>query len=159
MKQNSTAIRPAVAADAVAIGQMAQDFAQYLRGLGDLTEFKLTVETILRDGFGDHPAFVGLVAEDQGAIVGYLLYHFGYDSDRASRILYIADLFVAHTARRGGIGTALMTEVARIARAAGAESLVWSVYQHNAEATRFYESRGATRIRDVFFMSLEAGRM
>lgn len=138
---------------------MAQDFAQYLRGLGDRTDFKLTAETVLRDGFGDHPAFMGLVAEDQGEVIGYLLYHFGYDSDRAARLLYIADLFVAHAARRGGVGTALLAEASRMARAAGAEALIWSVYQHNAAATRFYEACGATRIRDVFFMSLEAGRI
>ena len=159
MKQLFSAIRPAVATDAVAIGQLAQEFAEYLRGLGDRTDFKLTAETVLRDGFGVNPAFAGLVAEDSDVVVGYLLYHFGYDSDRAARILYIADLFVTHAARRGGVGTALLVEVARIARAAGAESLIWSVYQHNAEATRFYQACGATRLSDVFFMSLEAGRI
>src|SRR5579862_2942020 len=36
----------------------------------------------LRDGFGPHPAFFGLVAEVDGSVEGYLLNHHGYDTDR-----------------------------------------------------------------------------
>lgn len=92
-------------------------------------------------------------------VLGYLLYHFGYDSDRAARNLHIADLYVAATARRRGIGRALMFEVARIARVAGAEELIWSVYRQNKLATEFYKQLGARRITDVHFMKLEVGRL
>ena len=78
-------IRPTLASDAQSIGNLARQFASYLRELGDLTDFKLTANAYLRDGFGTTPAFAGLVAEDQGKVIGYLLYHFGYDSDRAAR--------------------------------------------------------------------------
>ena len=78
-------IRPALASDAQSIGNLARQFASYLSELGDLTDFKLTANAYLRDGFGTKPAFAGLVAEDQGKVIGYLLYHFGYDSDRANR--------------------------------------------------------------------------
>ena len=59
----------------------------------------------LRDGFGARPAFFGIVAEDQGTVVGYLLYHFGYDSDAAARTLHIADLYVDSGTRRRGAGS------------------------------------------------------
>ena len=105
-------IRPALASDAQSIGNLARQFASYLRDLGDLTDFKLTANAYLRDGFGTKPAFAGLVAEDQGKVIGYLLYHFGYDSDRA--------------ARNQGVGKALMARAASIAREASAEEIIWS---------------------------------
>jgi len=62
-RQMTFAIRPALASDAPAIGSLANQFASYLRSLGDPTGFKLTAEAYLRDGFGLRPAFQGLVAE------------------------------------------------------------------------------------------------
>ena len=150
-------IRPALAADAPSIGILARQFADYLRELGDPTEFRLTAETYLRDGFGIAPAFAGLVAEHRRSVIGYLLYHFGYDSDRATRNLHIVDLYVEREARGRGVGKTLMVKAASIAREAGAEEMIWSVYHLNSQAGAFYERLGAERISDVFFMRLKAG--
>ena len=149
-------VRPAHSGDALAIGALAKQFADYLRALGDHTDFQLTAETCLRDGFGETPAFAGLVAECQGEVAGYLLYHFGYDSDRAARTLHIADLFVDSKSRRQGLGRALVARAAELAREAGVEEITWSVFNSNTLATRFYESLGAERITEVFFMKLRA---
>jgi ribosomal protein S18 acetylase RimI-like enzyme len=149
-------IRSALATDAAAVGRLAKQFASYLRSLGDKTDFKLTAEGYLRDGFGLRPAFKGLVAEEESQVVGYLLYHLGYDSDGAFRNLHVADLYVDSTARRKGVGRALMTAAARIAREANAREMIWSVYHANDLATAFYERLGARRITEVFFMKLQA---
>lgn len=151
-----TIVRPAVAADAHDIGSLAQQFADYLRKLGDETELKLTADKYLQDGFGDQPAFAGIVAERDGKVIGYLLYHIGYDSDAAGRNLHIADLFVDVKMRRQGVGTALIKAAAGIARKAGALELIWSVYQANELAADFYEKMGARPITDVVFMKLHA---
>ena len=149
-------IRPALASDAQAIGDLARQFATYLRDLGDPTEFRMTAEAYLRDGFGAAPAFSGLVAEAGGTAIGYLLYHLGYDTDAAARNLHIVDLYVDPSARRRGVGKALMTEAASIAREVGAAEMVWSVYRTNDRAEAFYERLGARRISEVFFMNLKA---
>ncbi len=148
-------IRPARASDAQAIGILARQFADYLRELGDTTEFKLTAQAYLRDGFGLRPAFQGLVAEER-SLVGYLLYHFGYDSDAATRNLHIVDLYVEASARRRGVGKALMERAATIARDGGAEEMIWSVYRGNADAAAFYEKLGAQRVTEVFFLTMKA---
>jgi ribosomal protein S18 acetylase RimI-like enzyme len=148
-------IRPALASDADAIGFLAQQFADYLRNLGDTTEFKLTAEAYLRDGFGTMPAFAGLAAEEN-SVVGYLLYHFGYDSDSATRNFHVVDLYVERNARKRGVGGALMAHAATIARNGGAEEMIWSVYTGNTAAVGFYEKLGAQRISDVFFMKAKA---
>jgi ribosomal protein S18 acetylase RimI-like enzyme len=147
-------IRPALPGDARFIGELAQQFADYLRSLGDQTDFKLTAEAYLRDGFGLQPAFHGLVVEDHGYVIGYLLYHFGYDSDGAYRNLHIVDLYVDSKARTKGIGRSLMMAAAGVARNAGAREMTWSVYHANKLATAFYEKLEAQRITDVFFMKL-----
>ncbi|HXJ59229.1 MAG TPA: GNAT family N-acetyltransferase [Verrucomicrobiae bacterium] len=149
-------VRPASAADARVVGNLARQFAGYLRSLGDTTDFKLSAESYLRDGFGPKPAFAGLVAEVDDNVIGYLLYHFGYDSDRAARNLNIVDLYVDVESRKRGVGLALMTEAARIAHEAGAQELVWAVYHANALATAFYKGLGAQRITDLFFMKLRS---
>jgi len=154
MSQN-VLIRRALATDAEAIGRLALHFAEYLRDLGETTEFNLTEETFLRDGFGDEPAFEGLVAEDAGRVIGYLHYHMGYDSDRAQRTLHVADLYVDGASRRQGVGKALMAEAARIARERGAGEMIWAVFKGNSMAESFYEQLGGERITDVYFMKLK----
>ena len=147
-------IRTALAFDAPAIGRLAGQFADYLRTLGDQTEFKLNAEAYLRDGFGLQPAFEGLVAEAGGQVIGYLLYHFGYDSDGAFGNLHVVDLYVDSQARRKGVGKALMRAAGEIAREAGSREIIWSVYHANDLATTFYEKLGARKVTEVFFMTL-----
>ena len=149
-------IRAASAEDAQSVGKLAQQFADYLRSLGDTTDFKLNAQAYLRDGFGTNPAFSGLVAEQDDDIVGYLLYHFGYDTDNAMRILHVVDLYVDERVRRQGVGKALMAAAAKLSRDAGGMELFWSVYVHNKMAASFYEGLGARYTRDLLFMWIRA---
>jgi ribosomal protein S18 acetylase RimI-like enzyme len=64
------------------------------------------------------------------------------------------DLYVEEKARRKTVGRALMAAAVEIAVEAGAEELVWSVYNLNSLAASFYEKLGAERITEVFFMKL-----
>jgi ribosomal protein S18 acetylase RimI-like enzyme len=146
-------IRRATAADAHAIGALAKEFQAYLRALGDRTQFEFTAETYLRDGFGPNPAFSGLIAELDGEVMGYLMYHFGYDTDRAMRLVHVIDLYVQASKRRRGIGKALMRAAAQICREAGGRELIWSVFVPNKLAFQFYEGLGAKRIQELEFMS------
>ena len=149
-------IRAASAEDAQSVGELARQFADYLRSLGDTTDFKLNAQTYLRDGFGTNPAFSGLAAEQNDGIVGYLLYHFGYDTDNAMRILHVVDLYVDKSVRRQGVGKALMSAAAELSRDAGGMQLFWSVYVNNKMAASFYESLGARYTKDLLFMTIMA---
>lgn len=150
---SSINIRKATVADSQAIGELAKEFQEYLQALGDLTQFEFTAETYLRDGFGPNPAFSGLVAEIDDEFSGYLLYHFGYDTDRAIRLMYVIDLYVREVKRRRGVGKALMDEAATICREVGGRGLIWSVFVPNKPAFQFYESLGAKHIQELEFMS------
>jgi ribosomal protein S18 acetylase RimI-like enzyme len=153
MSAMNAMIRNATAADAEAIGKLAREFQAYLRALGDRTHFEFTAETYRRDGFGPNAAFSGLVAECDGEVIGYLLYHFGYDTDRAMRLMHVIDLYVHASQRRRGVGEALMRAAAQICREAGGREMIWSVFVPNKLAFQFYEGLGAKRMRELECMS------
>jgi len=73
MRALELTIRPALTTDAQSVGNLAQQFAGYLRSLGDQSELNLNAGRYLRGGFGPRPAFAGLVAEANGNVIGYLL--------------------------------------------------------------------------------------
>jgi len=148
------AIRAATAGDADAVARLYGQSAAYLRALGDTTDFRFDAEIYLRDGFGPAPAFACVVAGRGADLVGYLIYTFGYDTDRAMRYLFVIDLLVDEASRGQGIGRALMDRAAEICRAAGGAELLWAVYRANAPAIAFYERLGARKVTDVDFMAL-----
>ena len=69
--------------------------------LGDRTDFRFSAEAYRRDGFGDRPAFSGIIAVLDGQPAGYLLYSLGYDTDGATRFLFVIDLAVDELKKRG----------------------------------------------------------
>src|SRR5215470_6859122 len=149
-------IRTVTAADAESVARMWSDFARYLRELGDSGEQNFGVEAFLRDGFGPDPAFSGIIAERGDAAVGYLLYHFGYDTDQAMRVMHVVDLWVDPATRRNGIGRALMREAAARCRAKGGRALIWSVFSPNRPALAFYTRLGGRFYSDLKFMHIAA---
>jgi GNAT superfamily N-acetyltransferase len=148
-------IRPCTPRDANSVATLYQQSAAYLRSLGDKGTFHFDADIYLRDGFGEYPAFAGILAELNDKVVGYLLYTFIYDTDRTMRILYVLDLLVDEPARGQGVGRKLMKHTGEIAKARGAGELMWAVYKHNKGAEEFYTRLGAEKIEDVFFMTLK----
>jgi len=130
----SIRIRDATAADAERVIDLYDEFNGYLHelGVGDGVDANLTVERYRRDGFGPNPAFCGLIAESDGEVVGYLLYHFGYDTELADRVMYILDLYV--------------TEAQRMR------------YKPNQAARAFYQHLGAEIVDDLDYMYLKVER-
>ena len=130
------AIRPAVPDDGAAVVAMARALGQADGGRAS----RLSPEAFRRDGFGADAAFSTLVAEHDGALVGYAVYCPGYDTDSATRGVYLADLYVRAEFRRLGIGRALLRGVAARTRAQGARWMFWSVLKRNRNARRFYRT-------------------
>jgi GNAT superfamily N-acetyltransferase len=137
------------------MADLAAEFADYMRMLGDKTEFHLDAEALKRDGFGPRPAFAGLVAEMADGIAGYVLFHDGYDTDAAHRVVFVVDLMVTQAMRRKGVGSALMREVRSIAVTLQAKQLVWTVDRRNIEAIRFYQGFGGQLVNDLYLMSVD----
>jgi GNAT superfamily N-acetyltransferase len=141
--QQGFGLRTAREDDAEAVARLAAEFVAYLAALGDPDPRGITAAEYLRDGFGDRAAFAGFVAEDGAGVIGYLLYHDGYDVDRRGRVMYVADLFITEHARRHGVGRALMERARAECHTRGGRALLWTVYPANAAARSFYERLGA----------------
>ena len=148
-------IRSLTPEDADQIEQLYAQSVAHLRALGDDTEFQFNARIYLRDGFGEQPAFAGLGAVWNGNLVGYLLYTFGYDPDRAIRYLFILDLLVDQGVRNQGNGKALMRTAASVCQEAGGRELFWAVYAKNTLAQAFYKRLGAEAVTDLQFMCLK----
>lgn len=132
-------IRRATKADAAAIAGLANLLSVH-EGLGDDV---FSEAQVLRDGFGDRPAFEVLIAERAGRAVGYALFTNGYNTDIAARAVWLDDLFVEEEARGDGVGRRLLAAVARLAVDRGARSLWWGVRSGNRKARAFYATLGA----------------
>ncbi len=141
---DAIAVRPATEDDSATIVRLAHGLSLTDGGRAS----RLTEETFRRDGFGAEPAFRVLIAEVDGMVAGYALYFSGYDTDRASRGIYLADLYVDAAYRRYGIGRALMKAVARACRDLGGEWMFWSVLKRNRVARKFYKTL-APELKDV----------
>ncbi len=137
-------VRPARPDDAELIARMAR--ALSIADGGRPSRF--TAESYRRDGFGEHAAFSTMVVELDGEAVGYGVYYPGYDTDSASRGIYLADLYVEETRRRQGLGRALLAGLAAEARSNGARWMFWSVLKRNRGARRFYQ-KVAPELKDV----------
>jgi GNAT superfamily N-acetyltransferase len=138
------AVRLARRKDADAVARMARALSVSDRGRVS----RFSAEAFLRDGFADPPAFHTLVAECDGIPAGYAVYYWGYDTDSATRGIYLADLYVDEKCRRGGVGTALMTGISGYTRDQGGRWLFWSVLKRNKAARKFYRHL-APELKDV----------
>jgi GNAT superfamily N-acetyltransferase len=89
-----------------------------------------------------------LVADRDGDVVGYALYFMTYSTFLARPSLFLEDLFVRPDARRLGIGTAFLKELARRAVEAGCGRFEWAVLDWNQPAQQFYFGLGAELLAD-----------
>ena len=148
MPESSTSftLREATAADVPQILTFIRALADYER---EPDQVVLTEAELLRDGFGEgkSPQYRCLLAEGDGAPVGFALFFSIYSTWRGPSI-HLEDLFVYPEARGKGVGTALLERVAAIALAEGCRRLQWDVLEWNTPAIAFYESLGAYRMMD-----------
>jgi GNAT superfamily N-acetyltransferase len=136
----SLRIRDAVPADAALILDLIRELALYERAP---EAAKATLADIERALFGDHPKVQALIAEWDGAPVGFAVYFFNFSTWTGRHGVYLEDLFVREAARGRGVGKALLVRLAQIARAKNCARLEWAVLNWNEPAIGFYKSLGA----------------
>lgn len=137
---NTYKLRRGVEADLPQVLGLIQELAVYEKAPEAVTN---TLAAMQRDGFGPAPIFSFFVLENEaGEIIGLALFYTAYSTWKG-RMLYLEDLVVTETARRGGFGRLLFDAVVAEARATGAVRMKWQVLDWNEPAIGFYKRLGA----------------
>lgn len=138
-------IRAARRDDVPALLDMFRELAVYEH----LEHVLVADEALLEEAlFGERPAAEALIAHRDGAPAGYAVYFPTFSTFLARQGIWLEDIFVRPSERRGGIGRALVVAVAAAAVARGAERMEWSALRWNELALGFYASLGAERMEE-----------
>lgn len=132
-------IRPAREADAHRIVEFVRALAAFENE--PLEHVKITPEDVLRDAFDEPPRFEVLLADRDGASVGFALFFYNYSTWEGRPGLYIEDFYVEESERGSGVGLQLMAATARLADERGCGRVELSVLDWNP-AREFYERLG-----------------
>lgn len=123
-----------------AVHGLIVDLAAYEKAANQV---ETTVESMIRDGFGEHPLFECYVAEMDDGIVGIALYYWRYSTWKG-RCLYLEDIVVRENLRGKGIGKALFEKLYEVARENKCALITWQVLDWNESAISFYKKFGAS---------------
>jgi GNAT superfamily N-acetyltransferase len=141
----SFALRPAEPRDVPAIVGLIGELAEFEK----LTHLmQVTPESLHPHLFGPKPAVECVVADVDGAVVGFALFFTNFSTFLGKPGLYLEDLYVQPAHRRLGIGRALLQRLGRLAAGRGCGRFEWAVLDWNEHAIRFYESMGASVLPD-----------
>lgn len=145
-------IRAAQPADIDLIFSLIVELAEYERAPEQVTG---TPELLAEALFGPHPWAEALIAERGGRPVGFALFHSTFSTWECRPGIWLEDLYVPREHRRGGVGRALLSEVAAIAIARGCARLEWAALDWNSPALDFYEGLGAGRLSEWLMHRLD----
>jgi GNAT superfamily N-acetyltransferase len=120
---------------------------ELIRGLADYEKLSdhvtATAEKLRETLFGPRPGADVLLAFVAEKCAGFALFFPNYSTFLAKPGIFLEDLYVRPEHRGQGVGRALLTRVAAIAKERGCGRFEWEVLDWNAPAIGFYKSLGA----------------
>jgi len=147
-----------------------QDMQAVLGLIQELAEFEkepdavlVTVDDLIRDGFGPVPLFYVFVAEVDDdtsdseyakQIVGIALWYYRFSTWKGKTI-HLEDLVVKDKMRGTGLGYALYSEVLKQAKKDQVRRVEWNVLDWNTPAIDFYEKSGAKVLKDWYVVQMD----
>lgn len=137
-------IRKATADDMPSVLELIQELATFEN---EPDAVVVTVEDLVRDGFGTQPLFQVFVAEVNQEIIGMALYYYRYSTWKGKTI-HLEDLIVKAEKRGTGAGFALYTEIMKQGKKDNVRRIEWNVLDWNTQAIDFYNKSGAKLLDD-----------
>jgi GNAT superfamily N-acetyltransferase len=145
MPASEISITPATRDDVPIIHRFVTLLAEYEK----LSDQMLATEAMFADTlFGDRAYAEVLIARYRGEPAGFALFFHNYSTWLAKPGVYLEDLFVLPELRGKGLGKALLTSLARLAKERDCGRMEWSVLDWNTPSIEFYESLGAVRMKE-----------
>ena len=135
-------LRKARKEDCAGILELIHELAVYEK---EPEAVKNTVRDLEDHLFGHSPqVFAHVVQDEAGQIAAVAIWYLTYSTWEGRHGIHLEDLVVRESARGQGHGTALLTELARIAVQRGYRRVEWSVLDWNEPAIKFYDSIGSS---------------
>jgi ribosomal protein S18 acetylase RimI-like enzyme len=131
------AIRRAGPQDLDALATLFDAYRRFYGQAGDIARARDWVRTRLRLGES-----VVLLAEREGAIVGFVQLYRMFSSVRTAHTWILNDLYVDESARRGGAARALLDAAVAFAREDGAAGISLETTRDNGPARALYRAAG-----------------
>lgn len=144
-------IRKATRNDVPEILKLIRELAVFER---EPDAVEVTVAELLRDGFGENPAFEVLLAETKTGIAGMALYYYRYSTWKGKTI-HLEDLIVKQADRGTGIGKLLFESFLGEVKKQNVRRAEWVVLDWNQNAIDFYEKYGAVILRDWHLVQID----
>jgi GNAT superfamily N-acetyltransferase len=114
-----------------------------------IDSFAITPEVVRDSGFRKNPPdFHCIVAEEDGKIVGMLVYYLLPYTAQNRPAIYMKELFVSEGHRGHGVGQQLMDALRVEAKKYNCAQIKWTVAPWNQAGVRFYERLGAKENTD-----------
>ena len=143
-------VRPAVSEDFDAVTALLEELGRPEVTDDTREECRAIFERQVADREAAH-----LVAEDEGAVVGFCSLHFRDRLNFTTPDAWVPDLIVAEGARRRGAGRALLEEAERQARERGCWMLTLESAHRRVEAHLFYTAFGMSDTAKSFEKRLD----
>jgi GNAT superfamily N-acetyltransferase len=137
-------VRRAISSDVGLIFSFLQKKAAFDHQIGAFPGvLQVSEEKIRQTLFGPIAFAHVLFVETRGQPVGFALYEFRYSSFVGQPSIWLDDLYVDENRRSQGAGTALMQDLAQIARKNDCTHLAWTADSRNRRGLSFYQRLGA----------------
>lgn len=136
--------------------ELASEFEDYIQSLSSVERESFDIEwkkrQLLKYAFWKDKIFSGYVAKSWKEIVGFTLYHYGFDPDEMQgKVIYMFELFVSEQSRWKWAWRALIQKLQSHEDSLGLYFWVW---KKNLPTIEFYKKMWADWIEDVPFMKL-----
>jgi GNAT superfamily N-acetyltransferase len=149
-------IRAATREDVPRVYEMIVALAVYEREPDGVTG---TPEMLADALFGPGPAGEAVIAEVDGEIAGFALFHGTFSTWEMTPGIWLEDLFVYESFRRAGVGEALLRHLASLTVERGCTRLEWAALTWNSPALDFYAKLGATRLEEWMMHRLDGSAL
>lgn len=136
----SITIRRIVKEDCARLLELVHELAVYEKAPDEVT---VTLGHFIESGFGEKPVWWGFAAEEDGIVLGFVLYYIRYSTWKGQR-MYLEDFLVTEKARGRGIGKLLFDRLVEEAKEKKFNGIVWQVLEWNEPAINFYKKYNAS---------------
>lgn len=132
-----------------------QDISLILHFIRELARYEKLVNCVENDEnllrrilFRENRDIHAVIAYEDAVPVGFAVFFYTYSTFVGRRGLHLEDLFVKPEARGKGFGRALLSYLAKRAKADGCWRIEWAVLNWNEPAISFYQALGAVPMNE-----------